>query len=183
MLFYDLRTWINVLGFVSELAITISHVVIAVSLFCLKSDAKPAYRTLGLLALLASLCAFREVLGLMETWRVATEVSSPESTGFSVLKSLAAIFWVVTACRLPAVLRALSQRRSLSPRADHHDEGDHQADIRKSEQIAMEMKQLSLKSIMLQNFIHKEAWLFDKLENHKDIISPKDDVEMIPCQI
>ena len=183
MLFNDIKVWISVLNFASELAITISHVAIAVALFRLKADTTPAYRTLGLLALLASLCAFREVFGLLETWRVATEVSSPESMRFSTLKALAAIFWVVTAYRLPAILRALSQRQGFSPRTYHPDEGDHQADLLKSEQLASEMKQLSLKTRMLQKLIHNESWLFDKFEMHQDIVGKRDDVEMIQCQI
>lgn len=183
MVLYDLKTWIGVLGFASELAITASHVVIAASLFRLKAHAKPAYRTLGLLALLASLCAFREIFGLLENWRVATEALSSGSSGFSVLKSLAAIFWVVTACRLPAVLRSLSQSQAMATRADHPDEGDHHADLRKSGQIASEMKQLSLKARMLQNCIHNEALRFNKLHKTQNIIIPSDDMEMIPCQI
>ena len=185
MLFHDIRVWMSVLGLASELAITISHVVIAVSLFRLKADTRPAYRTLGLLALLASLCAFREVFGVLETWRVATEagVSAAGLPGFSTLKTLAAIFWVVTACRLPAVLRALSHRQAFSTQSHHPDEGDHQEDLRKSEQLANEMNQLSLKSRMLQNFSHKDIFVFDKFDTPQDIIIPRDDVEMIQCPI
>lgn len=183
MLNNDIKVWIGVVSLASELVITISHLAIAVTLFRSKPHPKPAYRTLGLIALAVSLCVFREVFGLMETWRIAIEISSPKLMNFSMLKALAAICWVVTAYRLPAILRRLSQPEGFTFRAYQPDDRACQADLRKSEELASEMKQLSLKARMLQSFVRNELWLLNQLEMQQEFIGKRDDVEMIPCKI
>ena len=179
----DLRLSIGVISVASELTISICHLVIAAAFLRSTSHPRPSYRILGLLTLLISLCGFREVYGLVEIWRITMDVGFHESLRFSLLKGVAAVFWVVTAVRLPAILERLSWPTGISYRCYRRDDRDRQADLQESEEFAEKTKELSLKTKMLRRFIHNETWLLDQFELPQELISKRDDVEMIQCPI
>lgn len=133
-----------------------------------KAPAPPAPTAVLLFAALIFLCGASH-LGLMFVGQ------PPARPVLTVLKVLAAAFWLATAVRLPKVIARLSGP-PLDLEAD-------QAAANAVQALLMKAERLRIKTRMLEDFVRNESWLFDKTDDLEELELILADLEAELCKI
>jgi hypothetical protein len=156
----------------ANLVIVVSNVLIARELVMLYAG--KSLRLVAAIAALIVLCALAHV-GVM------VGDQPPAQPLPTVLKVLAAVFWVACAIRLPTLIAYLTEPPPEVPTrlAANHRPRDHEGTV----ESALAMEQLRMKARLLKDSIHNESWILGRAEALHELRDILADGETERCKI
>ena len=127
-------------------------------------------RLVALFAVLIALCGASHFVLLFAD-------RPPASLLPTLLKTLAAAFWVVTAVRVPTIISCLAPPSSSAAALGHSDR------CRSFAGVDLERRQLRSKIRGLETMIRNESWVVDKADALSELHEILADLEAEPCKI